>query len=179
MAKLEQYINEHRSDFDNEFPPDGHLGRFLEKLGSEEGVNRPRPARIVLKIAAVITILVSIGAVFFEYSARQQGGTYFLSRQEERLSRELQEALLFYSNETTHQMARLNSLASKDQNINEISSSIALELANLDQSTNELKKQLSQNPGNELIEAAVIQNQQMKQVILNKVINQISNKKTR
>ena len=61
MARIEQFIREHRSDFDMQEPDEGHFGRFAALLDQQESkpvhmINRGK----ILRIAAVILLLISL-----------------------------------------------------------------------------------------------------------------------
>jgi hypothetical protein len=175
MGKLENFISQHREQFDDAEPGEGHLSSFLEKLG-EENKTKPlfRNRTVLLKIAASVIVLITLSAIGYELTTRNISNQFLFSRQEASLSAELRDAMEYYNNETATKMATLSSLTQHDENIHNISQPVLAEISNLDAATSDLAEQLEQNPGNEQIEAAIVRNQQMKQSILNELISQIS-----
>ncbi len=175
MKKLEDFIQQNREAFDLESPSDGHLERFLERLDQQSVVKTIRPARrLILSIAATALILISLGAVGYEMFTHRFTGWFMMSAGQSGISAELEDAIQYYDLKTNEQIAHLSSLTSADRDLLQLSQPILDEIRNLDASTSEMKKQLQSDPGNEHIESAIVQNQQMKQSILSSVINRIT-----
>jgi hypothetical protein len=175
MKKLEDFIQQNREAFDVDSPSEGHLERFLEKLEHEPVVRTIRPARrLFLSVAATILILMSVGAIGYEMVTHQLTGWFMNEAGQACISAELEDAIQYYDLKTSEQIAHLSSLTASDRELLQLSQPILDEIRNLDASTSEMKKQLQSDPCNEHIESAIVQNQQMKQSILNSVINRIT-----
>jgi hypothetical protein len=71
--KLEDFIKENRNAFNYEAPRDGHLERFNQRLNNNLSItNRFHYIkRLVISSAAVITLLLGIGYIFYYYTDRQ------------------------------------------------------------------------------------------------------------
>lgn len=177
MSNLEKFIKENRSDFDDAEPSAGHFGRFAARLEEElpaHNFSRNRPQ--MLKIAALILLLICLSAIVFDFAATQIRKNFMPETANVQVQDELKDAISYYESETTEQLAVLGNLTHGKQEAIQTSSSVLTDLKNLDAATAELKKTLDENPGNERIQEAIIQNQQMKNLILNNVIARLSNK---
>ena len=180
MARIEQFIREHRSDFDMQEPDEGHFGRFAALLDQQESkpvhmINRGK----ILRIAAVILLLISLSAVVFDFATRSIRERFAGSESSFEVSDEINEAILYYDRQTQAKLAALGNLAAGSQEAGLMQSSVLKEIKNLDDATEDLKSCLRQNHGNERIQAAIIQNQQMKESILNNVLTRINIQSTK
>jgi hypothetical protein len=177
MSNLEKFITENRAAFDDAEPEPGHLNRFASQLEEQATPLVPGRSRsLMLKVAAIILLFISLSAIVFDFSTTQIRNRFSERGGGSELSAEIRDVLQFYDNQTTEQLAVLGNLTSENKEAKAMSLSVLKEIRNLDASTTELKQTLHNNPGNERIESAIIQNQQMKNSILNSIINQISNK---
>ena len=177
MAELEKYIDHHRDEFDADEPSAGHFDRFALML-DEVGDHQPqlRAGAGFLKIAAIILLFICAGAFVVEFAAKQVMSRFSSPQTSSVLSREITDAMLYYDNQSSDQMAVLQSLTKGHPDAVSTGKTVLAEIQNLDNSARELKNSLLENPGNERIEAALIQNRQMKNVILNTVITQMSDR---
>jgi hypothetical protein len=177
MDKLEKYISDFREEFDEVEPPIGHFSRFEEKLSGQPGVrkrfmNRP----MIMKIAAGLLILLTFTMFLADYSRIRSAGRSALGSGDG-LSSEVREAVDYYDNSATSRMASIHKLACCGQDVKKIYDGAQDEINALDASTNELKSSLEHNPNDERIQAALIQNQQMKEKVLDNLIDQLKQAK--
>lgn len=173
MTNLDQFIRDNRSAFDDEEPPEGHFERFAMRMEQTPEVALPAFGRSrLLRVAALILLVITVSAVFFEYIARQAGSA-LLADQSTEMNRELLDAIHFYDEDAEGQLEHLYRLTSGKPDAVEITGSMQQELNNLDASVHDLKKALDENPGNERIYAAIIINRQMKSTILTQIINRL------
>ncbi len=175
MSELEKYIKNHHGEFDSEEPEAGHFDRFEEMLGTLPTHRQKEISHaLLLKIAAVIIILITVSVVTFEFVTREISNRFAAEKEGADFPMEIREAFQYYDNQTRVQMAALNNLAHSREDALTLSSSALNEIRSLDEITNDLKKSLSENPGNELILDAIVRNQQLKETMLNTMITQIS-----
>jgi hypothetical protein len=178
MSDLEKYIKDHQEEFDSTEPEPGHLRRFEDRLAEQPGMKLPRFNRpLLLKIAALIIILISVSVFIFEFATREIRDRFAHESQAAELPSEILEAVQYYDNQTITQLATIHKLAFNNSDAEALSSATLKDIRSLDASTDELKKSLAQNPGNEHILDAIVRNQQMKENMLNTIITQISNSK--
>ncbi|MCX6305773.1 MAG: hypothetical protein NT040_12490 [Bacteroidetes bacterium] len=175
MSNLEKYIKVHRDEFDSDEPEPGHLNRFEGLLAAQPGLKTPGHHRApMLKIAALIVILITGSVVVFEFATREIRDRYATYKQGTELPAEIREAVQYYENQTNTQIATIHKLASNHKDAGSVSASALNEIQSLDAATDELKKSLAENPGNEQILDAIVRNQQVKETMLNTIIMQLS-----
>lgn len=174
MTNLDQFIRENRSAFDDAEPPEGHFERFSLKLEQMPDNPPEHASRFrLLRVAAVILLLITVSAVFFEYVARQAGQALLADHSTE-MNKELLDAIHYYDLDAAGQLEQLYRLTSGKPDAGTITGSMQQELNDLDASITDLKRALKENPGNERIYAAIIMNRQMKNTILNNMIRRLS-----
>jgi hypothetical protein len=128
----------------------------------------------MMKIAAVIILLIATSVFVFDFATREIRERFAASNQGKELPVEIREAVQYYDNQTTSQLATLNKLAASHDEAGAPGASALEEIRSLDATTEELKKSLAGNPGNEQILDAIIRNQQMKETMLKTIIAQLS-----
>ena len=178
MSNLRKFINEHRIEFDDAEPSAGHFARFAERL-DEQPVTRSiaRNPSQILKIAALIIVLISMSVLAFDFATREIRERFASQKTGAELPLEIREAVQYYDNQTNTQIATLHKMAAIHEDPGALSASVLKEIQSLDATTDELKKSLTGNPGNEQIFDAIIRNQQMKEAMLNTIITQVSQSK--
>lgn len=175
MSGLEKFITENRGEFDFREPSEGHFDRFMARLEQEPG-KAPRLSRkfYLMRVAAALLLLVTLGMVGYDlatHNLRSRIGSFSVHVV---LSAELQDALAYYDHQTGLRLEELQSLISRNAGYELLSEDALMQLTDLDHSIRDLKSQLAACPGNEQIETAIILNQQMKQSVLDAVIQKIS-----
>jgi hypothetical protein len=177
MANLEKYMKDHRDEFDSGEPEPGHFRRFEERLAASHIEPGPASGRgHLLKVAALILLLISVSAVVFDFATKELREK-FAGRGEAELPFEISEAVNYYDNQASVKMAVLEKLAVDREDGALLTEAAAKEIRDLDAATNDLKRSIAMNPGNEQIFDAIIRNQQMKETYLNTLINQLSHTK--
>lgn len=176
MKTPEQYFHEHRSDFDAAEPSPGHLDRFAARLDSLHAeTEQSHPARrSFLKIAAAILVLITVAAVTLEFATRGITGLVTEGSRTTELPEEVREAVQYYDDRVSMQLATLNTMTGDSKEAGALGREALREIGSLDASTEDLKRTLASNPGNERVLDAIIRNQQMKEAILNTMISRIS-----
>jgi hypothetical protein len=178
MDKLEKFISENRGLFNDSEPDEGHFSRFSEKLDRESGAGSFRiNSSLALKIAAGILILITATVLVFDLGVKRFGETLGMYSAKGGLNNEIQDAMIYYDGQTKSRLGEFNNLACCGEEKVQLNSMASSELDNLDANITELKQALRQDPDNERVQAALIQNQQMKNQVLDNMINQL--KKTK
>ncbi|TSA26315.1 MAG: hypothetical protein D4R67_08070 [Bacteroidetes bacterium] len=171
MSKLNQFIKDHAGMFDDQEPGTGHFDRFDERLNQLHTLE-PKPATIHfwMKIAAGILILVTAGLVIFELATRDFTGRTTLQQAAIGLPQDLVELLSIYENRTGQQMTELNQLAQNCPDGPKLVDDARKEIDQLDRNLDELVTAIKENPDNDRVQAALIQNCKAKESLLNDAI---------
>lgn len=175
MDNLEKYFIENREKFDDAEPLTGHFSRFEEKY--DERFNRPslmQNRSILLKIAAGILVLLTVSVFIFDFAADRFNKTMIGENAGTGLPSEIRDVVRYYDDASANRLGEIHKLACCGQNTENIYSDASVELKNLDMNTDELTKSLKENPNDERIQAALIQNQQMKEKLVETVITQMN-----
>lgn len=171
-------MTENRAEFDDAEPSAGHFEKFHARLNEQPVIQtQARHHSHLLKIAALIIVLISVSVFVFDFATRKISERFAAEAQGSELPLEIREAVQYYDTKSVTQIAALNKLTANHTDAKELTASALKEIESLDAATSELKKSLSGNPGNEKIFDAIIQNQQMKETMLNTMITQLSQSK--
>lgn len=175
MQKLEKYIHDHLEEFDVNVPEEGHFKRFEDRLSQQQVMNHTAHSRSqALKIAAVIILLITVSVFVFDFVTREIRERFATEKTGGELPMEIREAVQYYDNQTSTQLATLNKLSANREDAGSLNASALKDIRVLDAATEELKNSLEGNPGNEHILDAIIRNQQMKEAMLQTIISQLS-----
>lgn len=173
MNNLDKLIQENREEFDGIEPLDGHFERFREKLGYAVEEGNRSPSRFgLLKIAAIILVIITGSVLVFDQTARSLRDK-ISTTEESRFTSEMAEAVQYYDSRALDRMKEVNKLAADPAQASKINEEALKEIQVLDENTKELQKSLAENPNCERLQAAIIQNQQMKEGVMNTIINQL------
>jgi len=163
--ELEDFVNENLELFNNEEPPEGHFERFKAKL-EQKSVSKDK--RIVfkpLRYAAAVALVIS-AFLIWQYSGVFTGGNFASVNEDEE---EFTEISNFYNAEINKKYDELNSITCKSGN--EQKESVNNDLNELTNSYKDLEEEFIENPENQLIKEAMIENFQTRLNILDMVIN--------
>ena len=175
MQRLEKYMDDHREEFDTSEPEPGHFRRFEDRLAQQRTTELTVHNRsLLLRIAALVLILVCVSVFIFDLATSEIRQRFAGLKQGMELPQEIRDAEQYYDNQTRTQMAAIGKLAESHKDAGALSASALKEIQNLYNMTNELKESLAKTPGNERILDAIIQNQRMKETMLNTIIMQLS-----
>lgn len=178
MDDLEKYFREYRDQFDEAEPANGHFERFEEKYNARFGERSLRFDRpFLLKIAAGILIFLTVSVFLFDFSFHRLRRSQESENPGTLIPAEIQQAEQYFDNTASRRLGDISKLACCGQDTKSISSDASEAINSLDKNEEELKKAMSENPNNERIQAALIQNQQMKEKIVENVIRQVGNVK--
>lgn len=178
MSAVENYIRNHRPEFEDSEPAPGHLQRFEALLnaghgGMVIGIRRP----LLLKIAAILLLLITITVFLFDLKTRSLRYSLGFGIASVELPSEVKEAMQYYDGLAINQLNEIDKITGKDQKTTDLNITARRELQSLDENTAELKKAFSESPYNERIIAALIQNQQMKEKVTNTILAQLTQSK--
>jgi hypothetical protein len=178
MKEIEKIIETHRAEFDDSEPSPGHLSRFEMRLNEDkEGrVIRMRHP-MLLKIAALVLLLITLSVVVLNQKTRSFHSLLGLDYAYAELPSEVTEAMQYYDGQAIRQLDEINKLTGPGRQGTELNQAIVREMQSLDDNTAALKKAFSENPHNERILDAIIQNQKMKGTITNTILSQLDQSK--
>ena len=171
MDNLEKLVKENIESFNEQEPEPGHFERFSEKLERESDQYSFIPGRsFFLKVAAVIILLMTVAVFVFDFASNRLKSAIESSSAGTSAPGEMDDAMHYYTMQTANRMSEFKVLACCGEQEIKLNALVSEELNNLDVNAVELKQALKENPGNERIEAALIQNQQMKGKVLDNMI---------
>ncbi|MEI6889423.1 MAG: hypothetical protein ACOYM0_13090 [Bacteroidales bacterium] len=173
MNNLDKLIQENRLQFDDTEPPDGHFERFSEKLGTWERMPSA-PSRFgFVKVAAVIIVIITGSVMVFDLATRSIRDRFTASESGFGMTAEMTEAIQYYDARAMSQIKEVDKLANDPAEAGRINKEAMKEIEALDENTRDLQKSLAENPNCERLQAAVIQNQQMKEGIMNTIVSNL------
>lgn len=163
---LEDFINENIELFNAEEPAEGHFERFKAKLEQKSTSKGRSIVFRPLRYAAVIILVISAFFVW-RYTDVFTGGNAFAQMNQD--EEEFAEISNFYNAEIEKKYNELNSITCKSGN--DQKESVNEDLSELTKSYTELEDEFKENPENQMIKEAMIENYQMRINILDMVIN--------
>jgi len=170
MNDIDKIIRQNRSKFDSEEPQDDHFDQFRQKMQmhhqSKWQWQWQWQWQNLMKIAAMIAIVAIAGLT--TYQLREIQSPHFSFSQ---LSPEYQEVENYFKASIDKQLDIISQL-SKSTDIQE-QNTIKEELASMDKLYSELEKELQTNPKDERIIQAMIEHFQVKNSILNRIVQQL------
>ncbi len=176
MDNLEKFITENREFFDDAEPQAGHFSRFEEKMEQQQPHSEVAVDKyFLLKIAAGLLILLTVSVYIFDFAAHNISKSLSGKTNTTIVPAEIQDAINYYNDAASTKLGQINKLACCGQDTHKIYTIASAELKSLNANSEELKKALSENP-DERIQAAIIQNNQMKEKVMNELVDQIKRK---
>lgn len=177
MDKLEKFITDNRASFDDAEPSEGHFSRFEERLAQQNEESAFTFDRnFLLKIAAGILILMTVSVYIFDFAAHHISKNFSAQINTTKGTTEMQDAINYYDDAATAKLGQINKLACCGQDVKKIYTMASDEMKSLNANSAELQKALSENPGNERIQAAIIQNHQMKDKVMSQMVDEMKRK---
>jgi hypothetical protein len=166
MKDLEKILRDHKDQFNDNEPQDGHFENFLEKLNHQKKRNLFESIPNFLKVAVIITFVIFSGLIGYQIKNLENnllglGG----------ISPEYKEVELFYTANINSQLGMLKQLGSFDKEQHQ--SILKEELKDMDERYSQLKKELELHPDDDRIIQAMIEYYQVKTSILNRIIDQL------
>ncbi len=175
MQNIEKYIKDHVDEFDSGEPDEGHFNRFAERLAARP-LLKPASHRpsVMLLVAALIIVMISVSVFVFDFATSGIRKRITGETQGAELPLEIREAVQYYDNQTSRQIDTLAKLAENHSETGALCATALKDVRSLDATTAELKRSLTENPGDERVLDAIIRNQQMKEAMLNTIIARLA-----
>lgn len=168
--KLEKFVIDHRSEFDDQEPDPA----IWQRIGTRE----PEKAEfnwtgILIRAAAVVVIFVS-GYIFVDYLGRHQDQAAAemenADPEDARIYQDLIEAEYYYTSQIEYQKEEFYRLTGDNAALRD---EINIELEELDEIYLQLKEDLKDNADNEEVVVAMIRNYRLKLEILEEILYQL------
>lgn len=177
MKGLEDIINKNKEAFNSNEPSPDHFDNFGAKLDEfhiQDKESWFEKYGMTVRIAAAVLIFLSIGS--FLYTDLFDNVKNSISNQivAAELPLELQEVMQYYNVIADKKVQQIDDLAVSQDEASRIKEMAFLELKTLEDNHAELEKEYAQYPNNERIMNALLQNQQKKSDILDRIINTLS-----
>jgi hypothetical protein len=171
--RFEDYIRDHRDDFDFREPDP----RMWKKIEANVRVNGNFHWKLFLKRAAIVIIIFAASFVANEMFHRIGGGgfrAHQLMKDKKSDIPRLNEAEAYYTNLVNQKLDELKPLLAKCPVLNE---DLKYDMSELDSTYNDLKKDLKDNMANQEVIEAIIENYRMKIAILENLQTEITPEK--
>lgn len=165
MKDIENIIEQNRVNFDSEEPSEAHIDRFRQKLQVHHKKSRWQWKEL-MKIAAIVAIVMA--GSFASYQLRDIKTPHFSFGE---LSPEYQEVENYFKANIDKQLKVISQLASSSDSQEQ--NSIKEELESMDEMYSQLEEELQANPKDERIIQAMIEHFQVKNNILNRIVQQL------
>jgi hypothetical protein len=174
MKDLERIIKENKENFDTFEPDNGHFERFQNKINGKNNRRFDVSLSLYLKMASVAAILIIAILVSFKYYREnyakpvQQQKSIALGD----VSPEYKEVELYLKSNVDQKLNEFENLSCSKQD--DQIKTVLDELKELDQTYQELQKELENNENDQRIIDAMIDCYQNKIELLNQVISQVN-----
>jgi hypothetical protein len=176
MQRIEDIIKKNREAFSQSEPQEGHLERFSDKLKAHQVQKENWFERYAIAVRIAAAVLVFVAVTTLIYTDRLPGikRLFTQSIASAELPMELVEAMQYYNVLTDKKVNQIDGLASSSDEAKRVKEKAMFELKSLEESTTELEHEYAQNPNNERILDALLQNQREKAKIVDKILNTLS-----
>lgn len=166
MKELEEFLREHKDQFDDYEPQDGHFENFLERINHQKKRNLFESIPNFLKVAVIITFVIFSGLIGYQIRNMQADDLGLGA-----ISPEYQEVESFYTANINNQLSMLKQFGSFNKEQHQ--SILNEELKDMDERYSQLKKELELHPDDDRVIQAMIEYYQVKTNILNRIIEQL------
>lgn len=172
MENLQKYITEHEEEFNSSVPLPGHINRFENKLAAHENLKDARRFSVVtgyLKIAAVVVVLLSFGALLF--TVIQPGNV----KETESFSKnaEIEEIEQYYMLATSSKLNKIEQLTIQDELSVQAKNEIIEQIDLIQSESENIKKKINSGIGNERLVDALKNNYRIINNLLDHILVQI------
>ncbi len=190
MDELKSFIEQNRDLFDVDEPSFGHFERFQQKLEMEHKHSRKLITNYVLKIAAMVAISITVGAVvvdcWVDNSARlieskvadvdANAARDFVQRTSQyvksKTNPEYEQAEDYYVSLVDN---RLDQIRASENMDDEHKKELLKELSEMDELFVNLQKELKADPDNPVLIDALVNHYQIKINVMNQIITNLNN----
>lgn len=176
MQRIEEIIKKNKEAFSDREPQEGHLERFSEKLTAHHRQKEGWFERyaIAVRIAAAILVFIAVATLIYTDRLPVIKNLFTQRLASAELPMELVEVMQYYNILTDKKVSQIDELAVSTDEASRVKEKAMTELKALEESTNDLEVEYAQNPNNERIINALLQNQREKAKILDKILNTLS-----
>ncbi|MHC1773775.1 MAG: hypothetical protein AB9834_00040 [Lentimicrobium sp.] len=174
MKKLEEYINDHRNQFDDGEPGRQHEENFISLLNERHSIgkgNRFSTINNWLKMAAIVIALAGLGAGIMAILGRPVS---VQQNADNRLPADLIEMEQYYTVQTQEKINRIETLAGSGPEAMQVKASLNEEINSLNESSNTLKNEYLSGNRDERVVDAIRNNYRILSGLLDKVVEQLS-----
>lgn len=190
MDELKSFIEQNRDLFDVDEPSFGHFERFQQKLEMEHKHSRKLITNYVLKIAAMVAISITVGAVvvdcWVDNSARlieskvadvdANAARDFVQRTSQyvksKTNPEYEQTENYYVSLVDN---RLDQIRASENMDDEHKKELLKELSEMDELFVNLQKELKADPDNPVLIDALVNHYQIKINVMNQIITNLNN----
>lgn len=171
MENLEKYIRSHRDSFDEREPLGGHFDRFQHKIETRKPARRINLALVAAAAAfAGIVLTGTLGVVYNNSSLNQFNKNELMLSM---LSPELSEVENYYNGRINEKYNQINNLTKKSSP--EVASEVTSALKDMTFGYYLLKKDLLNNPNQERVKNAMIEQYQVRIDMLDQILDTLKN----
>lgn len=173
MKTIQDFIRNHRQDFDEGEPLPGHEERFLAKLQLEDQAKRSAQYTTIgkwFKIAASVLIIVSFGAAIYTIMLRPDQAVL---AGKNATPEEIREIEYYYTSVSEEKLRTINEMAGSGPEAEKVRSMISEQVRELNRTTEELKTEYIEGKRDERVLNAIRNNYRVLNGLLDHVINQI------
>lgn len=174
MKRLEDYINENRTQFETNTPTKDHEDRFLKLLQDQDRIrSADRFARYnrLFQVAAVIIILAGFGAGIM---AILNNPTVSELKAERKLPAEIREIEQYYNAQTQAKLDRIETLSGSGPEATKVKVMLTREIESLNASSASLKSEYLKGTQDERLIDAIKNNYRVLSGLLDKVVDELA-----
>lgn len=174
MKKLEDYINENRTQFETDSPGKNHEEKFLKLLQDQDRIrnaNRFSRNNRLLQIAAAVIIVAGFGAgilAILNNPASQE------LKAETSLPAEILEIEQYYNIQTREKLNRIETLSGSGPEATEVKVMLTREIESLNASSASLKSEYLSGTRDERLIDAIKNNYRVLSGLLDKVVDELA-----
>lgn len=171
MSILEEKIKKNKELFETAEPSPGHFDKFRNKLERLDDAPLASSGRFSMlrRVAASFLMLFSLGVALFFLNQQFIANNLNASQ----LPPELMEVKMYYNNEVNSKLEKIGQCASTPEDAAVIKQLVQGEMTELEQNTESLEKEFSQNSNNERVKNALILNYKTKSELLDDIISRL------
>lgn len=178
MSFLEKKILDNKAFFDESEPEQGHQQRFIEKL---ENIDQPETVRsrwgTILKLVSVAAAFIGISYFIFWFSIEDLGGMVIREVTQISFSEEIEDVFAYYETQAKIKVEKIDQMAANTQQAEKVKGMAKKQLDNLDATLAEIEKEYANNPDNQVLRAALINNKRKKAEVMDNIIQQLDQSK--
>ncbi len=173
MSILEEKIQKEKAFFNAHEPAPGHREKFIDLLEAEPELQQSGNfGSIWLKIAATFLILISIGAVAFNFITESKSSAQSVLLIE--YNEDFESVLTYYDEKADSKMQEIEKLSPDSEQASHVKKAVQQQFEDLDISMAAIEKEYSKNPENEKLKAAMINSKRNKVKVMDQVIQQLN-----